>query len=74
MKTMQRREFATDERRRFPRLYKVKTEALRKTKEFFGRVWYGLALAGTIVAATVTFSMSSGCNDGIFNHSFAYQK
>jgi len=53
MKTMQRRVLATDEQRRFPRLYKVKTEALRKTREFFGRVWYSLALAGTIAAAAV---------------------
>jgi len=31
MKTMQKREFATDERRRFPRLYKVKTDSKGKT-------------------------------------------
>ena len=63
MKAMQRRELATDEHRKFPRLYKVKTEALRKTREFFGKVKYRLAVAGTIAAAVVTFCFVPACTD-----------
>ena len=63
MKTMQRKELATNRQRRFPGLYKVKTETVRRMRQFFGRVWYGLALAATITAAVVTFSLSQGCSD-----------
>jgi len=37
MNTIQREQLANCRDKIFPRLYQVKTEALRKTKEFFGR-------------------------------------